>query len=94
MAFPTTIGGQYCTGRGTLDGDHCCYVAGAPCRYLERDTVPGRRFVCGLLRRLGAWSAVHADPGYLEHVQAEWDKVGIASCGAWQPSPGECCREV
>lgn len=96
MSFPTipTSGENYCIGRGTLDGDHCCYVMGVRCRYLEENTIPGRRFVCGLRRVLGSWEAVHADPGYQEHVQSAWDKVGISSCGEWQPKVGECCREV
>lgn len=86
-------GGPRCTGRGTLDGDHCCYVNGVECPFLERGTEPGRNFVCGLRRRLGSWPAVHADPEYQERVQKHWDEVGIESCGAWQPKPGECCRE-
>jgi hypothetical protein len=82
-----------CVGRGTLDGDHCCYIEGVECPFLERGTVPGMTFVCGLRRRLGSWDAVHADPEYQAIVQSVWDRVGVASCGAWQPNPGECCRE-
>lgn len=83
-----------CTGRGTADGDHCCYVAGEVCRYLA-DNGPGapRRFECSLRRALGSWAAVHADSGYQEHVQSVWDEVGISSCGEWQPLEGQCCRE-
>lgn len=83
-----------CTGRGTADGDHCCYVAGKVCRYLA-DNGPDapRRFECSLRRDLGSWDAVHADAGYQEHVQSVWDEVGIPSCGEWQPPPGTCCRE-
>lgn len=71
--------------------DHCCYVDGIRCRFLEENTVPGRRWVCGLFRRLGSWEAVHADPGYQEHVQTAWDRVGIESCGAWGPGTNQCC---
>lgn len=85
-----TIGGSVCTGRGTLDGDHCCYVAGEVCRYLTR---VDERWRCGLMLKLGSWEKVHAHRGYQRYVQAEWDKVGIVSCGSWQPGPGECCRE-
>lgn len=79
-----------CTGQG-VNGDHCCYVNGVECRYLERGTVPGRNFVCGLRRELGSWAKVHADPRY-QPIQAHWDQVGISSCGEWQPKPGECCN--
>lgn len=71
--------------------DHCCYVNGEPCRYLEENTLPDRRWVCGLRRALGSWEAVHADPGYIEHVQSVWDEVGIESCGAWGPGTNQCC---
>lgn len=91
-----------CIGRGTADGDHCCYVAGEVCRYLA-DNGPGssRRFECSLRRDLGSWEAVHADTGYQANVQVHWNALGlkedgtpvIESCGAWQPRPGECCRE-
>lgn len=86
---------NYCTGRGTLDGDHCCYVQGEPCRYLTVNPQGSeRRFECSLRRELGSWEAVHAHPGYKEYVQKIWDKVGIASCGEWQPTKGQCCREA
>lgn len=71
--------------------DHCCYVAGERCRFLEENTMPGRRWVCGLMRRLESWDKVHADPGYQEHVQSVWDRVGIVSCGAWGPEDKQCC---
>jgi hypothetical protein len=91
-----------CTGRGTADGDHCCYVAGETCRYLADNGLDAeRRFECSLRRDLGSWDAVHADPGYQEHVQSYWNSLGvredgtplIESCGAWQPPEGQCCRE-
>lgn len=81
-----------CVGRGGADGGHCCWVNGKVCKYLEISTVPGRRFACGLRRELGSWEEVHKDPRY-QPIQEHWDKVGIESCGAWQPSVGICCRE-
>jgi hypothetical protein len=78
-----------CTGNGS---EHCCYVEGKVCTFLEEGTVPGRRWACGLLRECGSWEAVHADARYAP-IQAAWDKVGIESCGAWMPKPGQCCRE-
>jgi hypothetical protein len=82
-------------GNGVCSGvseDHCCYVDGQACPFLEEHTVPGRRWVCGLRRRLGSWTAVHADPGYQEHVRPVWDRLGIVDCGDW-PAPGETCGE-
>jgi hypothetical protein len=74
--------------------DHCCYVAGDRCVYLEENTVPGRHWVCGLRRALGSWDAVHADPGYQQNVQSVWDKIPgqpVESCGAWGPGSNQCC---
>lgn len=73
--------------------DHCCYVAGERCPHLV-ENVNGRRWACGLMVELGSWDLVHADPRYAP-IQAEWDKVGIESCGAWGPGTNQCCyREV
>jgi hypothetical protein len=82
---------DYCTGRGTPEGDHCCWVEGVRCPFLV-ENVDGRRYACGLRNELGSWEAVHADPGYQELVQPVWDRVGITSCGDWQPDEGVCCR--
>lgn len=82
---------MFCTGAGT-GGTHCCYVAGERCRYLV-ENVNHRRWACGLYVELGSWAAVHADPGYQAHVQPEWDKVGIESCGAWGPGTNQCCYQ-
>jgi hypothetical protein len=79
----------------TCDGlaaDHCCYLGAAGvCRYLERDTVPGRRWACGLRRVLGSWGKVHADPRYLANVKPVLVDIGVkVDCGQW-PTPGETC---
>jgi hypothetical protein len=44
--------------------DHCCYVDGKPCQFLEKDTVPGRKWACGLRRRFGNWGDVHQSDEY------------------------------
>lgn len=80
-----------CTGAGNVNGDHCCYVNGEACQYLEMNTIPGRKWVCGLYRTLGSWDAVHEDEGYKANVQSVWDQVGIESCGAWGPGTNQCC---
>ena len=69
--------------------DHCCYVAGQRCPYLV-ENVNGRRWACGLMVELGSWDLVHADPRYAP-IQAEWDLVGIESCGAWGSGSNQCC---
>jgi hypothetical protein len=79
----------HCTGRGD-DGNHCCYVAGKVCDYLECN-VDERNFACGLRRELGSWEAVHADPRYAPI--AEVMLMGDGLCGDWQPEPGVCCRK-
>ena len=58
-----------CHGNGP---DHCCYINGGVCQFLEEDTVPGRRWVCGLYRELGDWAAVHSDPRYQAAPIADW----------------------
>jgi hypothetical protein len=71
--------------------EHCCWVDGEVCRFLEIDTMPDRHWVCGLRRRLGSWEAVHVDPGYLEHVKPAWQRTeAITDCGDW-PGPGVIC---
>lgn len=70
--------------------DHCCWVNSTPCRFLEENTVPDRRWACGLRRRLGSWEAVHNDPGYLEHIKPNWEAKNVADCGDW-PIIGEVC---
>lgn len=70
-----------CHGNGS---EHCCWVEGVECRFLEVDTVPGRHWVCGLKRELGDWEAVHEDPRYLEHVRPVWDLHSVRDCGDWR----------
>jgi hypothetical protein len=70
--------------------DHCCYVAGGVCHFLEENTVPGRRWACGLYRRLGSWAAMVADPGWQEHVKPTIEGLGMETCGDW-PRSGEVC---
>jgi hypothetical protein len=88
-----------CHGNGA---DHCCYIGGRVCPFLEEGTVPGRRWACGLYRELRSWDAVHADPRYLAsdaaRMMAErWPGYG---CGDWpqkmpdvmgNPAMGRCC---
>jgi hypothetical protein len=76
---------------GLTVGDHCCWVDGEICRFLEIDTVQGRHWVCGLRRELGSWDKVHADSRYLEHVRPFWQRFNPSlNCGDWPPA-GETC---
>jgi len=77
---------------GNAEG-HCCWF-GEVCKHLEENTVPGRRWACGLFRKYGSWGAVYET--------AEWQEVyktaiscGLREgyrCGEW-PYPGEKCHE-
>jgi hypothetical protein len=78
-----------CPGNGE---EHCCWIAGEQCAFLEEGTVSGRRWACGLRRELGSWEAVHGDARYVEAVQPFWDSrpdLG-PGCGDW-PLPGMTC---
>lgn len=76
-----------CHGNGE---EHCCWVDGEVCRYLEVDTVPGRHWVCGVRRRYDTWEEAHQDPGYIENVHSVWERTGTADCGDWKIE-GQCC---
>ena len=52
-----------CLGRNF--DQHCCWINGKVCKYLEENTEPGFRWTCGLRKELGSWGAVLADPRYL-----------------------------
>ena len=79
-------------GIGACEGnaaDHCCYVGGEPCPFLEENTVEGRRWACGLYRELGNWDAVLASGGYQKHVAPTFDPIGI-NCRDY-PAKGVFC---
>jgi hypothetical protein len=70
-----------CDGAGDANGDHCCWLEGVECPFLERDTIEGRHYACGLRRELGSWDRVHADARYLTVVRPIWDRCGVVDCG-------------
>jgi hypothetical protein len=70
--------------------DHCCYIDGSICRFLEENTILGRRWVCGLRRELGSWRLVHEDPRYVADVKPTMDRLGGTQCGDWPPK-GQTC---
>ena len=77
-----------CTGNSN---DHCCYLNGKVCNYLEEYSMPGRRWACGLYRQYGSWVAVYNHPGYILTVKPALEAMGITvDCGDWPPSGQEC----
>lgn len=79
--------------RGDRD-DHCCYLFGVVCPFLEESADPaatgGRRWWCALRRRLGSWEAVRRHPDYLVHVAPVMLAMGAGDCADWPP-PGVTC---
>ena len=73
--------------------DHCCYLGEqGVCRYLEENTVPGRRWACGLRRQAKSWEKVYTYKRYQKNIRPALDKMGIKeNCGDWPP-PGETCN--
>ena len=75
--------------------EHCCFVGEhGLCDYLEENTVPGRRWACGLLRKYGTWDAVNHSPEYRPIGQhwVEKAKMPFNYCEAFNPR--FCCREA
>lgn len=66
--------------------DHCCYVNGVACEFLEKHTVEGRVWACGLRRELGNWDAVITDSRYLEKVDPYF---GEMNCKDWPDGEGK-----
>jgi hypothetical protein len=89
-----------CHGNGD---DHCCWISGEVCRYLEENTAPGRRWACGLLRRAGSWPAVYQSVAYRSNVRPRLRAAGVTvDCGDWPQAVlptlmangnGTCCFE-
>lgn len=75
-----------CQGRN--NDDHCCYVNGKPCPFLEENTEPGFRWTCGLRRELGSWDAVIADPRYVPI--GEFFKPFGYNCKTWSDPEHPC----
>jgi len=76
-----------CDGNGK---DHCCYIDGNVCRYMETD-IGGRKYSCRLRRELGSWAAVHNHDGYKRHVKPVLDRDGVG-CGDWPPKGRRCAE--
>ena len=80
------------TKTGNCDGnsdEHCCWVDGQECLYVEENTVEGRRWSCGLRRELGNWDDVLASDRYQENVAVHFEPKGI-DCKSWPPAHRKC----
>ncbi len=64
-----------CLGRN-MD-DHCCYISGKVCQFLEENTEKGFRWSCQLRRELGNWDDVLNDERYKNGPGAHFAKQGI-----------------
>ena len=67
--------------------DHCCWIKGTPCPHLEENTVEGRRWACGLRRKLGNWDDVITSPEYLADVAPHFEPKGM-NCRDWPDGTG------
>ena len=72
---------------------HCCWLVGQVCPHLEENTLPDRRWVCGLRRRLGDWDAVLASAEYRRDVAPFLKPLGY-NCRDWPDEyPGMKCGD-
>ena len=67
--------------------DHCCYLKGKACPFLEYNTVPGRKWACGLMRRFGDWDEVLASDEYIGTVAPVFEPLGM-NCKDWPDGTG------
>jgi len=73
--------------------DHCCWFAGKPCQYLEENTVPDRRWVCGLRREYGDWDRAIASEEYQSTIEPHFGPQGV-NCKDWPDlEKGQSCGE-
>lgn len=79
-----------CLGRN-LD-EHCCWVDGKVCKFLEENSEPGFRWSCGLRRELASWNAVIADPRYVKDILPKHRAEGM-NCRDWpKKTAGGPCK--
>jgi hypothetical protein len=72
--------------------DHCCYLAGVPCKYLEENTVEGRRWACGLRREYGNWDDAIASDRYQKDIEPHFGPKGV-NCKDWPEANKAYCGE-
>jgi hypothetical protein len=69
-----------CKGRNLEE--HCCWLKGKVCEFLEENTETDFRWSCGLRRELGSWPAVTKDPRYISGPALILAPMGI-TCADW-----------
>lgn len=79
-----------CQGRNS--DDHCCYINGERCIFLQENVEKGFRWTCGLRLQLGSWDAVIADPRY-EPIKRFLAQFGY-DCKTWSDKDHPCeCQQ-
>lgn len=67
-----------CPGTGE---QHCCWVAGEVCPFLEENTVEGRRWACGLYRKYGNWNRAINSEEYRTKVKPHFESDALKARG-------------
>ena len=72
---------------------HCCWLSGMVCTFLEENTVEGRRWACGLRRQYGNWDDAVNSAEYLRLIEPHFGPQGV-NCRDWPDlSKGQYCGE-
>jgi hypothetical protein len=68
-------------------------MAGVPCRYLEKNTVTGRTWACGLRRKYESWDRALASEEYKRYIEPHFGPQGV-NCRDWPDlEKGQSCNE-
>jgi hypothetical protein len=77
--------------------DHCCIFNGIVCEYLEENSVPGRRWACGLMREMGEdWDKVITSEAYIQNIvplykKHIWPHYDVKhNCKTWPSDTCDC----
>ena len=72
---------------------HCCWFNNEPCRYLETNTVEGRKWACSLRRKYGNWDDAMASEEYQSNIEPHFGPMNII-CADWPDlEKGQSCGE-
>lgn len=72
---------------------HCCWLGGVVCPYLEENTMPDRRWACGLMRKHKDWDSVLSSKEYRKTVAPVLEPFGH-TCKDWPDKPaGSRCHD-
>lgn len=79
--------------------EHCCWLFGEVCQYLERNP-EGSEYIwsCGLRKMANSWDEVYEMDQYKMNVKPKIEQMGYPDigCGDWPPAGKKCndCGEV